>query len=104
MMIFNESGKGYWMDGCGCIRAEGENRPSRPGHIVVGCDLYNGTLTGGVACALTASMEVAGHSGPKVLIYPDKVRSLTARHDSSPCLDRGMNVIVLCDQGGYEWT
>ena len=32
--IFNESGKGYWMEGFGCIRAEGENRPSRPGHIV----------------------------------------------------------------------
>jgi len=34
MTIFNESGKGYWMEGFGCIRAEGENRPSRPGHIV----------------------------------------------------------------------
>jgi DNA (cytosine-5)-methyltransferase 1 len=32
--MFNESGKGYWMSGCGCLRAEGENRPSRPGHIV----------------------------------------------------------------------
>ena len=34
MKVFNESGKGYWMEGFGCIRAEGENRPSRPGHIV----------------------------------------------------------------------
>lgn len=33
--IFNESGKGYWMEGVGCLRAEGENRPSRPGHIVI---------------------------------------------------------------------
>ena len=33
--IFNESGKGYWMEGFGCLRAEGENRPSRPGHIVI---------------------------------------------------------------------
>lgn len=32
--VFNESGKGYWMDGFGCLRAEGENRPSRPTHIV----------------------------------------------------------------------
>lgn len=60
------------MEGFGCIRAEGENRPSRPGHIVVGCDLYNQVLTGDVACALTASMDVAGHSGPKVLILNDQ--------------------------------
>ena len=60
------------MEGFGCIRTEGENRPSRPGHIVVGCDLYNQVLTGDTACALTASMEVAGHSGPKVLILNDQ--------------------------------
>lgn len=34
----------------------------------IGCDLYNQVLTGDIACALTASMDVAGHSGPKVLI------------------------------------
>lgn len=34
MKIYNESGKGYWMEGFGCIRTEGENRPSRPGHVV----------------------------------------------------------------------
>lgn len=32
--VCNESGKGYWMPGFGCIRAEGENHPSRPGHLV----------------------------------------------------------------------
>lgn len=32
---YNESGKGYWMPGFGCLRTEGENRPSRPGHCVV---------------------------------------------------------------------
>lgn len=32
--VCNESGKGYWMPGFGCLRAEGENRPSRPGHLV----------------------------------------------------------------------
>jgi len=34
LLVCNESGKGYWMPGFGCIRAEGENRPSRPGHLV----------------------------------------------------------------------
>lgn len=55
MKIFNESGKGYWMEGFGCIRTEGENRPSRPGHIVLGCDLYNGTITGNKACNMNAN-------------------------------------------------
>ena len=32
--VCNESGQGYWMPGFGCLRAEGENRPSRPGHLV----------------------------------------------------------------------
>lgn len=32
---FNESGQGYWMPGFGCLRAEGENRPSRPNTAVV---------------------------------------------------------------------
>jgi hypothetical protein len=30
-----ESGQGYWMPGFGCLRAEGENRPSRPSHVTV---------------------------------------------------------------------
>lgn len=32
--ICNESGQGYWMPGFGCLRAEGENRPSRPSHLI----------------------------------------------------------------------
>ncbi len=33
-IVCNESGPGYWMPGFGCLRAEGENRPSRPGHLI----------------------------------------------------------------------
>ncbi len=33
--VFNESGRGYWMPGFGCLRAEGENRPSRPSVCIV---------------------------------------------------------------------
>lgn len=36
------------------------------------CDMYNQTITGKVACALTASMDVAGHSGPKLLVLNDQ--------------------------------
>ena len=28
-------------------------------------------------------------------VYPEKARTLAARHDSSPCVDRGQNVVVL---------
>jgi len=74
--IFNESGKGYWMEGVGCLRSEGENRPSRPGHIIVehmpvviGCDLYNGQVTGNIACNLNASScNSSNHAGPSVLL------------------------------------
>lgn len=33
-LVCNESGQGYWMPGFGSLRAEGENRPSRPSHLV----------------------------------------------------------------------
>lgn len=33
-VVCSESGPGYWMPGFGCLRAEGENRPSRPGHLI----------------------------------------------------------------------
>ena len=73
MRIFNESGKGYWMEGTGCIRAEGENRPSRQGHIVVGCDLYNGVMTGDTACNMNANSNAsANHAGPSILILNDQ--------------------------------
>ncbi len=35
-------------------------------------------------------------------IWPNIARSLCARMDSSPCIDRGQNIIILCDQGGVR--
>ena len=73
--VFNESGKGYWMPGVGTIRAEGENRPSRPGHVAVegapvGVDLYNGQITGDKSATLNANSGAsANHAGPSV-VYP----------------------------------
>lgn len=40
--------------------------------VCYGVDLYNQTITGDVACSLTAAMDVAGHTGPKVLILNDQ--------------------------------
>lgn len=53
---------------------------------VVGCDLYNGSLTGGVACNMNANSNAsANHAGPSVLI--------------SVCLnDQGGNVMDVSDK------
>ena len=52
--IAYESGQGYWMPGFGCLRADGENRPSRPSHCVI-------ALQGnGIDRALTAGCNGAG--------------------------------------------
>ena len=32
---FGETGQGYWQEGIQCLRAEGGNRPSQPGNIIV---------------------------------------------------------------------
>ena len=47
---FGETGKGYWQKGVQTLRAEGENRPSRPSNcVVMGVDVYNQTTTGNVS-------------------------------------------------------
>ena len=63
---FGETGIGYWQAGIQCLRAEGENRPSRPSNV---------------------------------LVYLQAARTLEARHDSSPCIDRGQNVVCYALQG-----
>ena len=59
MKIFNESGKGYWMEGFGCLRAEGENRPSRPNHIIVLNDQGGSVMT--VSDEVTATLRAQNH-------------------------------------------
>jgi DNA (cytosine-5)-methyltransferase 1 len=65
--VYYESGPGWVSEGVGCLRAEGENRPSRPTHTVL---------------------------EPVTLDGNDKARCLAARGDSSPCIDRGQNVVL----------
>ncbi|XYW67709.1 DNA cytosine methyltransferase [Oscillospiraceae bacterium LTW-04] len=47
--VYNESGQGYWMPGFGCLRAEGENRPSRPSHCICYGFTNRGLVSGDVA-------------------------------------------------------
>ena len=32
---FGETGQGYWQEGIGCLRAEGESRPIRPSNVIL---------------------------------------------------------------------
>ena len=59
---YGETGKGYWQDGTQCLRAEGENRPSRPGNVaVVGVDTYNLAQTGEVGRTLASAAADCDH-------------------------------------------
>lgn len=146
--VYNESGPGWISPGFGCLRCEGENRPSRPTHTVVvpvgvgeSSELGTDYLTGwdnqekrifsdrGVAPTLSGSDGGGGRTGVGYLIqtvpldivsatlragagapkhdadYKGRLvltldgqqtaRTLTARNDGSPCIDRGPDA-VLC--------
>ena len=97
---FGETGIGYWQNGIQCLRAEGENRPSRPSNVV--CFQQNQReevrLLGEQSGTVSAN---AGAHQTNYLAYPlDGIcRTLEARHDSSFCVDRGQNVIALQANG-----
>lgn len=77
-----------------------------------------GADAGGIAYSEKAAPTLrAGDSGTNRvpdIVYPDIARTLTAEHDSSPCADRGQNVVVHAAgfndsvgeraQGGMEYT
>ena len=43
------------------------------------------------------SLTLAANTNDQVLFVPDKARSLTARNDGSPCVDRGPDVVAVYD-------
>jgi DNA (cytosine-5)-methyltransferase 1 len=89
-----------------------------------GADVYNGEVTGDTAATVTSATGIANGSGPKVVGWNgdptpkssedvsvtlrsqqggegvgvafggNVARTLTKRHDSSPCVDRGMDVVA----------
>lgn len=76
--VYNESGRGYWMHGFGCLRAEGENRPSRPSMCVVQSAGFKAgqSKAGGLGyqeeCAATLSAQASGVE-PTVCVAYDGV-------------------------------
>ena len=90
----HETGQGFWVPGevSGTLRAEGENRPSRPSNVVC---MATGQASAEIGIGTTLNCN---HEAPIVTTqYGSVAGSLTARHDSSPCADRGQNIAAVSD-------
>jgi DNA (cytosine-5)-methyltransferase 1 len=66
-VAMRESGQGYWMEDskAGTLRAEGENRPSRPSNVIaepVAVDCYNKTI-GEKSQSISSSASDINHTG-----------------------------------------
>lgn len=86
MKIFNESGKGYWMEGFGCLRAEGENRQSRPNHLI--CFGWGNSANQNLSESETVSPTIkATRSGePAIVVLNDQGGSVMDISDKAGCL------------------
>lgn len=95
---FGETGQGYWQNGIQTIRAEGENRPSRPTNLVCFHCQPDPISSDDVSQRLGGQAQASSGS-----CYPSVTGSLCARADSSPCVDRGQPFVVEkcgCFMGG----
>ena len=84
--VYNESGQGYWMPDFGCLRAEGENRPTRPGHCVV-------QETKCYAIDALSSNSMKSKNPNSGFHEEDYVKCLDTT-DTNPSKNQGGNVIV----------
>lgn len=93
--VYNESGRGYWMPGFGCLRAEGENRPSRPSMCIVEAVGFKAgqSMAGSIGyqkeCAATLSAQSSGTEPTVCVVYDARdngdgniVSTLTGDHES----------------------
>jgi DNA (cytosine-5)-methyltransferase 1 len=95
-VVCSESGPGWWREGFGCLRAEGENRPSRPSHVVlepVAVNVRSGHLSEDTMFTLQAAMGHHGgspNSGPLIVApwHEAQITSAANRsrvEDGLPC-------------------
>jgi DNA (cytosine-5)-methyltransferase 1 len=127
---FTASSYGGYERGCGTLRSEGGDIGG--GSETLAVDVYNGEITGDTAATVTSATGIANASGPKVIGWNGDVtpkssedvsvtlrsqqggegvgvafggnvaRTLTKRHDSSPCVDRGMDVVAQMNPTVYQ--
>lgn len=60
--------------------------------------------TGAIANTLNTNFNASGRNTPCVCFGGDVARTLQARHDSSPCADRGMDVVAIHQNQRAEVT
>ena len=126
--VFGETGIGYWQEGVQTLRAEGENRPSRPSHVVCLNDQggsvmgVSGDVTGtlraqehghqpvvigctnrGIACEKTETLRAESHGAiPMVMGFKpwnsEKARTLGREMEKAPSLETSANAAI-CIQG-----
>ena len=104
-LVYGETGVGYWQNGVQTLRAEGENRPSRPSNVIV-CSTGNdqtlfcmATQQGGAeiriddrAPTLTASAGMSGNNQSVVCAWfklgnSEQARSIGYQEEQSPTLN-----------------
>lgn len=92
---YGETGVGYWQNGIQTLRAEGENRPSRPSNVVV-CSTGNGqTIFQPKAygiCSYASNSMLSGnpHSG---IYEADTSRTLDLNGGNPACNQGGIAVV-----------
>ena len=70
----------------------------RAGEILFKPESLCGNPAAGGEAGKALADDASGSVGGSAIVWPDVARALCARHDSSPCLDRGQN--ILCFMGG----
>lgn len=92
---YGETGVGYWKNGVQTLRAEGENRPSRPSNVVVCMATQQGGAelrTDDRSPTLTAAAGMSGNNQPVVcagfkLGNSEQARSIGYAEEQSPTLN-----------------
>ena len=92
---YGETGVGYWQNGVQTLRAEGENRPSRPSNVVVCSTGNDQTLFQGAAygiCSFASNSMMSGnpHSG---IYEADTSRTLDLNGGNPACNQGGIAVV-----------
>ena len=96
---YGETGVGYWKNGVQTLRAEGENRPSRPSNVVVCMATQQGGAelrTDDRSPTLTAAAGMSGNNQPVVcagfkLGNSEQARSIGYAEEQAPTLCAGGN-------------
>ena len=100
----NTTGAGFWQEGFGTLRAREQESHE---HLICGAHSQgNNKWPAEITCTLNAhygdkqglenqhALNGASLFVPVTQYGTEQAGTLTARHDSSPCSDRGMNVIA----------